>query len=781
MTFIKWNNPEGKINLVGGEGPKRCLMALIGEAPGAEEERMGRPFIGTAGALLNQKLHLCGIARQECYVTNLVKVRPPDNDFSIYWQGKTPKRELLEWRDSLLQELSTLDTNIIVPLGNNALWALTGHTQIGKWRGSLLSTDLNGRKMKVLPTYHPAAVLREWTLGTVMQFDFMKAKKEAEFPRLQIPKRILHIEPTYSDVIGIYNTLKDVAEISFDIETSPSGIECISLSHKSDWAISIPTTTFYWKSMTQLKSILDGLCFLMQNKSIKVGQNITFDIQYLLRYFAILPSKPWFDTMISQHSCYSELPKSLAFLASVYTNEPYYKDDLKIWRSDMSNNKKLWEYNARDAAVTLEIKHELDQEMDELGTRPTFNFAMELLEPLLFMMMKGISVDHDAIKLHREQYKEKVEGLEATFKEKFGDVNPRSSKQMMELAYKTLALNPVMKKGRPTADKKAIEKLAIKSPDIAIAADIRSEKTIVSNYLGMSLDIDGRLHCSFNSTGTETRRLSSSESVFGSGRNLQNLPKKIRNIIVSDPGKTLIEADLSGAESRVVAYLSEDPIGIKVFESGKNIHTSTACMLFAMTPEEVKADKEKCDTEGRDTEAKYFIAKKLRHSVEKYGSWVTISEQLRVSASKAKELIERFYMNNPNLQMWFRQIESNLKRDRTIITPFGDKRIFFGRFGHQTVKEAVAHVAQDTVGKIINTGIIKVYNTLCKDYPDLEILLQVHDALVCQCNDENVKAICQQLPTLLKLEVPYRSGKFTIPVDLKTGKNWRDMEEFKVE
>lgn len=781
--------------IVPSEGPKECLMCLVGEAPGADEVAEGKPFCGMSGKLLNQKLHLAGISRTDCYVTNVVKTRPSSNDFSIYWRGIYPTKELMEWRDKLLNELYEVKTNIIVALGANALWALTGKTQIGKWRGSLLQVYIQHpdrlgptKTFKVIGAYHPAAALREPTFGFVLGIDLKKALRESSSPELCIPERNLWIRPTLMDIAHLTKESYSASEIAFDIETAYGTITCISFSFDKSKGISIPLTLSYWGHELRyiLKMVRNILC---ETNALKVGQNMSYDIQYLARILGIFPKKPWFDTMVAQHSCYSELPKGLAFLASVYTNEPYYKDDFKTWNTDKTNNEVLWEYNARDAAVTLECSHSLKSEIQECGAKDTFDFSMRLLEPLLYMMLKGIRVDQNAIKTHRTLYDQKIQELEAKFKSKFGDVNPRSPKQMQELAYKTLKLKPVMKKGRPTADAKALEKLSIHSPDIAIAAQIRSEKTIVSNFLEMEVDkVDGRLRCSFNATGTETRRLSSSESVWGTGRNLQNIPKKVRDIFVPDEGKIFIEADLAGAESRVVAYMSCDPGSIKIFETPEaNIHTYTACFVFDMTPDSVKEDKGICEAEGRDTEHKYFISKKLRHSIEKAGSWVTVSEQLKIPAHEAKRLVKKFYQNNPNLIHWFYEVEAQLKKNRTITTPFGDKRIFMGRLGTSVMnrdgiiswcditKQAVAHIAQDVVGKVINTGICNIYEDLCVKVPDVELLLQVHDSVLLQCNIENEERVRRFLPGLLDMDIPYKLGTFKIPIEVKSGYNWRDM------
>ena len=767
---------------VEAEGPKRCLMALVGEAPGQTEELTGKPFVGSSGSILNTKLHLVGISRHDCYVTNLVKVRPPGNDFSIYWTGNRPTPALIYAREALLEEIQVLQTNIIVALGSNALWALTGERKIGKWRGSILEVTLpNGVPIKVIGTYHPAAVLRQWSLGTILQYDLKKAKKESMYPQVSRVQREFLISPTSKEVHEFLDQAKGKLEVAFDIETSPSAITCISLAFDPRHAISIPTTTHYWGSVRLLHEILSKINWVLTLPSIvKVGQNMTFDIQYLLRFFGILPTKPWFDTMLAQHACYSELPKGLDFLTSIYTNDPYYKDDLKTWQSGTASDQLLWEYNARDSAITLEVKHELFLELRSHGetTVNTFEYMMELLEPLLFMMLRGVRVDKRKMDEYKRSLTLSANNREKAFKERFGDVNPQSPKQMANLAYNTLGLKPITKSGKVTMDKKAIEKLSKKSPELREVLTIREERKLVSTYLDIPLDpIDDRLRCSYNSCGTETGRLSSSRSVFWSGTNLQNVPKRIRDIVVPDPGNVFTEADLKGAEAMVVAYLTEDPILIRLFEEGINIHEHTAQMMFGVGVDEIREDKKVCSGLGTPNDSMYSKAKRIRHGGNYLASWKTISDILEVPAKEAKLLLQRFYDGSPNLVKWHKEVEAKIKKDRTLITPLGRKRIFFDRIGPKLFREAVAYIPQETVAHVLNLGLINIYDNLCKDHQDIEILLQVHDSILLQHPKEKTSMVHEALHKLMRVDLEIESKSFHIPIEISYGENWRDLKD----
>lgn len=755
------------------EGSLTCRIAIVADVPGRYDYQ--RPFEATAGQILNAKLHINGSGRYECYITTLAKERPVSGDLKHCFLKKTVTNELHILKQELFQELSSLQTNVIVAMGPGALWALTGKFGIDKWRGSILTTTLlSGRQVKVIPTYEIGAIIKNYTLGTIFQFDLKKALNESNSNIYEPLTRDLHITPTFNDVLSWISLLHNI-DYTYDIETSPGRINCIGFASSPTNAISIPTTKYYWGSISKLKSVLEALQHILTNTvSHKIGQNITYDLQYLMRFFRINVATPWDDTLIMSHCCYAELPKSLAFLVSTFTRENYYKDDLKMWQNEQTGDEMLWTYNAKDCACTYEVFLGLQKDLEEFNLIPVYNYMIDLLQPLMYMMLRGVKVDKNKIALYRKQYLERIEHNNNTLKNTFGEFNPYSSKQVMKLAYNTLGLKPIIKKGRPTADKKAIEKLATKHNDLKLISQIRSDKTIISNYFDMVLDpIDQRLRCSFNATGTETRRLSSSENVFGCGRNLQNLPKKIRDIVIADENKILFEADLAGAESRVVAYLSEDEASIRIFEEGKKIHTYTACDVFGVTPEEVEEDKKRRKENGTDKESYYYRAKQLRHSIEKAGSWVTVSEQLQISAAEAKKLIAKFYAANPNLLRWFQSVAEQLKKNRTIHTPFGDMRRFYGRLDDTTLKEAVAHITQNIVGHVINRAILNIYNILCVEYPDVEILLQCHDSVVGQCNKENKDIIAKRLPEVMTIPIEWKGRTFTIPVEIEFGETWK--------
>ena len=159
-------------------GPtNRPILALVGEAPGAEEERTGKPFVGNAGFLLDQLLAATGITRRDCYITNVSNRRPPGNDFNVYYsdsKGLKPTSELLDMRMRLKREIHEVKPHVVVAMGDEALKATTALTGITAHRGCMHETFMFGEPERVLPTFHPANLFHQYTNRPIVELDLKK-------------------------------------------------------------------------------------------------------------------------------------------------------------------------------------------------------------------------------------------------------------------------------------------------------------------------------------------------------------------------------------------------------------------------------------------------------------------------------------------------------------------------------------------------------------------------------------------------------------------------------
>lgn len=319
-----------------GDGKPDAPIFVVGEAWGEEEEKLGRPFVGRSGLELSKMLQDAGILRSECYVSNVVNSRPPGNNIELWMpekkkdithdmrelRGRYVAPILLAGYEALTREIDLVKPRLIITLGNTPLFALCGRSGITKWRGSLLEY----KGIRLIPTYHPAAVLRMWEWRAIAVQDLVRARHEME-QRTREPEWKFIIGPTLGEVLGTLDRLVGEAEagelwLDFDIETVAGHIRCFAISWSRTEALCVPLMAEgkplgYW-SLDEETEILWRVRILFTHKNVRVrGQNLLFDFQYVYRWWHFIPRLGQ-DTMISQHVLWAGMPKSLLFQASMY-------------------------------------------------------------------------------------------------------------------------------------------------------------------------------------------------------------------------------------------------------------------------------------------------------------------------------------------------------------------------------------------------------------------------------------------------------------------------------
>ena len=328
--------------------------------------------------------------------------------------------------------------------------------------------------------------------------------------------------------------------LSGDIETRRGHIACFGIGWSQTEALCIPficveNNEGYW-SYEEEEAILWKLHELFIHPNVDwVFQNGIYDLQYFAVRWGFIP-KVWMDTMLAHHTCFSGLPKGLDFQSSIYCNfHRYWKDEGKEFHDSIKSpdeENKYWVYNCKDCVTTLEISSVLSPMIERMGQQEPYAFQMAQFLPVLRMMLRGVNVNTErkaelSIELldaiaEREQWLEDVIGR---------PLNPKSPKQMKEFFYEELGLptQKVRRTGKATTNDEALKTLAKKeplvSPIVARISELRSLGVFLSTFVKAALGEDGRLRSSYNIAGTETFRWSSSKDAFGTGLNLQNLPK----------------------------------------------------------------------------------------------------------------------------------------------------------------------------------------------------------------------------------------------------------------
>ncbi len=315
-------------------------IAFVGEAPSSEELLKGRPFVGPSGRIFNSVLRSAGLNREEYLITNVFSEKLPDNDVAAWCSplataragGYTDLppigdagflRPEYRWHlTRLKEELEQCQPSVIVPLGGTALWALTGMNNIGALRGTVAASTSLVPGAKLVPTYHPAFLMKQWKYYTVVVGDLQKAAKEASRgASIYLPTRELILEPTLDDVRDSVGRLLMADLLSVDIETGWGQITCIGFAPSPEWAICVPFVDLrnpdrnYWPTAEQEAAAWGYVRDVLTSPVKKLGQNFQgYDLYWLLKQPKIAVKNLTHDTRLMHHALNPELPKSLEFM-----------------------------------------------------------------------------------------------------------------------------------------------------------------------------------------------------------------------------------------------------------------------------------------------------------------------------------------------------------------------------------------------------------------------------------------------------------------------------------
>lgn len=520
-------------------GPQDADILILGEAPGAEEIAQGIPFCGLSGQLLDGMLAKAGINRHTCLCTNVTSSRPPGNDIEHFFRGKKdalggmvdgryPGPEIQEGLAALKVLVERVRPKFTLAVGGTALWAATGEHGIEKWRGSIIQ----GKWGWVLPTIHPAAILRNPEDRYIVETDLGRAKRFMAGEIKPLNRRIL-LRPT---IAAIKEWFQDCpSTIVCDIETRLNQIACIGFAKSATEAICIPIlclgeTGSFWLPDEEL-TVIKYLREVFARKTV-IFHNGLFDTQYIAKQWGFLPAAIE-DTMIMQAVAFAGEKKSLAFISSMYADfYCYWKDDGKLWNPKTTSEEQLWRYNGDDCCYTFECFLALQDILTKFNLTAQYEFEKSLFFPVLRMMFRGISVNlPEKTRLYKTltaSMDEITKWLSFILDQEF---NPRSTVQMKQLFYEDFHCTPIFhrKTKQLSLDEDALYLIKRRHPLLRRLIEnilqYRSLSVFRNTFVNAQVSDDGRFRSSFNIVGAETFRFSSSQDVEGSGLNLQNIPK----------------------------------------------------------------------------------------------------------------------------------------------------------------------------------------------------------------------------------------------------------------
>lgn len=565
----------------GTSGPRNADIFIIGESWGEHEASQHRPFIGSSGQILDALLQEAHILRQDCFVTNVVSAKPPQNNM-YYWFDKPkespnpplrnlhPKEKVLEGLKDLIIQLRTVKPKLIIVCGNYALWAITNCTNfsttgtsgirhptgIVSWRGSMLYADAlpeDLKHIKVLPIIHPEAIRKDWAKRAPTKHDL-----QVRIPmalgnnwRTTAHQTIL-APPTFERARSVLIKWLERAEVETfrlanDIETARGLMTCIGFSDSIDFAMTIPFIklldnkafdSFYSYDEEQTLNRLIRKVLTHPNIYIE-GQNYLYDIQYIQAFLSCKPNLK-FDYMLAHHLLFPGTPKGLGYLSSMYCEYHWYwKDDDDEWdiKGDLLTHLR---YNAMDCMRSFEVGIILRELLITLKQEENYKEEMEKNYLAWDMMNRGVKIDtakqealaielslastdlalwfHRIIPQHIIQADAKVPWF-------------RSPKQQRTFFSEDLGLHlPLHRKTKqPTFGKDALNILTVRHPEFTKLFDAlslyRSIEVFHNSFIKARLDYGDRMRCMWKVTGTDTFRFASAKNAFKRGTNFQAIPE----------------------------------------------------------------------------------------------------------------------------------------------------------------------------------------------------------------------------------------------------------------
>ena len=551
----------------------------------------------------------------------------------------------------------------------------------------------------------------------------------------------------------------------------------ISLSVKSGEAAYIPLG-HQQEEQLSVDVVLKKLKPVLESEKIKlVGQNIKFDRNILTRHGINLDSFEN-DTMLMSYVLNSTATRhNLDALAQYYLNyktttfEEVAGKGVKQVTFDLVPMDQAVHYASEDADITFQLHEEFKS---RLAKEPVLNTLLEEVEiPLITVLsdmeQAGTLVNEKVLKAQSKNFSERITKLEAEAYELADqEFNLGSPKQLQEIFFEKLKY-PILQKtpgGQPSTAENVLQQLSEDYELPKIILEHRTLSKLKSTYtdkLPSQISPNtGRIHTSFNQTGTSTGRLSSSDP------NLQNIPiktedgRRIRQAFEAKSGYQLISADYSQIELRVIAHLSKDEGLLNAFEEGQDIHSSTASEVFAVDINEVEPDQR------RSAKAINFG---LIYGISAFG----LSKQLGINRNLAAEYMDIYFSRYPGVRKYMNKIKAEAKKIGYVETLYG-RRLYLPEIstGNAIRRQAAERVAinapvQGTAADIMKKAMLSVNDSLKKQKIDAKLILQVHDELVVESHEKDTEKVTKILTDSMS-----KAAKLSIPleVEIGIGKNW---------
>lgn len=816
---------------VRGQGPIGPVkLMILTESPTIRDVQSGHVL--SADYDLDRLLKDKGISKNDCWLTSVSKFHVPDSPkgkkIPFATRAKIAGIDLQKQLEELQYEINQVKPNCILSIGAGSLWALFGKSNVGDYRGSILF----GMGHKFVPTYNPrglstgsGAEFKGYYHRQIIAFDIARAKVQSQFSDINRPNRILRVCRNSWELADFIErkTNEGKTRLGIDIEAMGCIPVCIGIAFDRYEGMSVPLWNCNGISripdsdLVQIWLILSRLLLNPQFK--KIGQNFKYDEDKISKLgFPI--DRLSSDTMLKAFTINPELPKSLAFSTSIYTEEPYYKSEGSEFDISKQSIDDLFIYNARDAVVTVEIDEEMDKDLDEIDMRDFYeNFIMHLHPLYLHIESVGMKVNDNIREKLLENYVEWYEQKRFDLYNMVGSyVNANSPKQVSKLLYETLKLP--FRSG--TGEEELTELLKsnkVNDEHAQIIDNIllqRRIKKTIGSYITAIPDYDGRMRTTYflctdtgrTSTGQQDPPIRPSieyrdeynklkHKSFGTA--FQTITKHgdvgadVRSMYEADDGYVFIQADSSQAEARAVFLYADDEqalIDIDIHD----YHALTASWFFGGTEDDYSKRKLGYESPIR------FAGKTLRHAGHLGAGKARAASEINTQARKygidyritemeAGRALEIFHNKQPKIRSNFHGgVIRALEKSRILTAPkpwgirsdVGGRRMFFERWGDELFRIAFSYMAQRAITDNTKAALLRIKRRL----PKIRIVMESHDAGLFLVLEDKVDIWAPIIQDEMerpidfsRCSIPRRN--LIIPCELEIGKNYKDLSKFK--
>ncbi|HOY71973.1 MAG TPA: DNA polymerase I, partial [Tenuifilaceae bacterium] len=628
----------------------------------------------------------------------------------------------------------------------------------------------------------PVAAKKEYIQGSLFGED-----PEQKVTVIQNLTTIKDIKADYTAVTTaeerklVVEEISGCTEFAFDTETTgldPISDSLVGLSVATKplkaWWIPVPD------DRESVSKILAEFKPLFENPQVaKIGQNIKFDMQMLANY-GISVKGELYDTMLAHYLLDPDSRHNLNHLSEIYLGyKPIEIEELIGKKGSKQANmrnvplEKITPYACEDADIALQLKLRLFAELESQGlTKLYFLLEAPLVEVLAQMERNGVCLDVQSLQEYGKILNSELLKLDAEIKAMAGvpDLNISSPKQLGEVLFDKLRIATDVKMTKTkqySTSEEELLKYQSAHPIVGKILEFRSIKKLLSTYIetlpGLVNTKTGRIHTSFNQAVAATGRLSSNNP------NLQNIPireengREIRRAFIPSPGSySMLSADYSQIELRLMAHMSGDSAMMEAFRNGEDIHAATAAKIFKVPLEQVSREQR-----SRAKTANFGMI----YGISAFG----LSQRLGISRTEAKELIDEYFRTYSGVKRYMDSCIAQARERGWVETLFGRKRYLNDiKSSNQTVRgmaerNAINAPIQGSAADIIKLAMIGIHSEFKRLKLQSKMIIQVHDELVFdvyQPELEQVKEIARsQMEGAAALQIP-------LVVDIGVGKNW---------